>query len=286
MFETYPYKRLHGLTAAHFLDASNRNPTMLLTLPFDQNRVPRYITDNILHRVHERWNWFLKASEVNRALGTLGYLPAEVRSLMWQSLLQCRHTLSSDGLWEYGRELGSPFQPSAYYFGFGRQGLFLDSVESLRMVSKQVKAEYEYVFLSLRSFRFNYHQNLLAFCNRMQDHYLHQLSSVELAITQFSMGPWLDAVSLLPAGLQHVHFRLHPAPPDWYDSEPGHEILQFLGVLVEHVALNIPNARISISSTSDEPLQPASQAYADSILARPSHIHDVAQSRALRRYNM
>ena len=287
MFETCTYKRLHGLTAAHFLDASLRNPTMLITLPFDQNRVPRYITDNILHRVHERWEWFSKAAELNHALGTLSYLPGEVRLLIWRSLLQCQDTLSSDGVWEYSQALGSPFQPSAYYFGFGRRGLFLDSVESLRMVSKQIKAEYDYVFLSLRSFRFNYHQNLFAFCDRMHANYLNQLSSVELAIcTQAFMNPRLDSISLLPPGLQHVHFRIRPAPRGWYDSERGHEILEILGVLVEQVALTVPNARISISSTLDEPLQPACRAYADSILAKPSHVNNVARLEASRAYKM
>ena len=144
MYQTHPYKRLHGLSTTHLLSTSLHNPTYLATLPFEYDRVPRSRTDNILFRVLERWNWFIEAGELNCALGTLVYLPAEVRSLIWQSLLYCPDTLSWDGLWEYGAQ-GSPYQLSAYYFGFGRRGDFFGNVENLRLVSTQIKAEFDHV---------------------------------------------------------------------------------------------------------------------------------------------
>ena len=144
MYQTQPYKRLHGLSTAHLLSTSLYHPTYLITLPFDYDQLPRYRSDNILFRVHERWDWYRKARELNGALGTLAYLPAEIRLLIWQNLLYCRDTLSSDGLWEYGAR-GSPYQLSAYYFGFGRRGDFFGNAENLRLVSTQIKAEFDHV---------------------------------------------------------------------------------------------------------------------------------------------
>lgn len=144
MHQQHPYKRLQGLSTAHLLSTSLHDPTYLVTLPFDDDRVPRYISDNIVFRVLERWDWYTKARELDCALGTLAYLPAEVRLLIWQSLLYCRDTWSWDGLWEYGAQ-GSPYQLSAYYFGLGRRGDFFGNVENLRLVSTQIKAEFDHV---------------------------------------------------------------------------------------------------------------------------------------------
>ena len=269
MFESNPYKRVRCSSLAQYPDASLRDPTFMMTLPFDQNRVARYMTDNVLARVRQRWEWYSKAKRLNAALGTLGYLPAEVRLFVWRSLLHCNDTRSLDGLWEYDRGLGSPFQLSSFYFGFGRRGLFLDSVENVRLVSSQIKAEYDHVFLYMRTFRFNYTENLFTFLHRLNDAYQEQLSSVEFAVcTRLSMEPWLDSIAYLPIGLKQVHFRLQLTPLHWYHNQQGLESLERLGGVVEQAARKAPGAQISISSVTDQPLEPICQAAVDNILTR------------------
>ena len=95
-----------------------RSDIFLSTLPFDQNIIPRYITEGILHRTRRRWTWFVEAARSNPSLGTLQYLPAEVRREIWKWLFYCRETMSADGLWEYDCKLGSMWNTSAcrYYF--------------------------------------------------------------------------------------------------------------------------------------------------------------------------
>ena len=269
MSDCYLHQHVKGPNHSRVLDAASRDPIFLMTLPFDQNRIPRYLTDNVLLRVRKRWAWFSEARDLNATLGTLSYLPTEIRTLIWQDLLFCKDTRSLDGIWEYGRTLGPPFQLSSSYFGFGRRGLFLESAENVRLVSSQVKAEYDHVFLYMRTFRFNYTDNLFFFMDRMECIQLEKLSSLELAIcTQLSMQTWLDSMAYLPAGLKHVHFRLLETPPDWYHGQRGLESLEHLGILVDQAAQKAPKARISISSVSCTPLQETCQAAVDDILAR------------------
>ena len=269
MFESNPYRRVRCFPLAQYPDASLRDPTFMMTLPFDQSRIARYMTDNVLARVRQRWEWYSRAQKFNAALGTLGYLPAEVRVFVWQSLLHCNDTRSLDGLWEYDRSLGSPFRLSAFYFGFGRRGLFLDSVENVRLVSSQIKVEYDHVFLYMRTFRFNYTENLFTFLHRLNDTYREQLSSVEIAVcTRLSMEPWFDSIAYLPIGLKRVHFRLQVTPPHWYHEQRGLESLQHLDKLVEQAARKAPRAQICISSATDHPLEPICQAAVDGILTR------------------
>lgn len=269
MFESKPSKRVRCLSLAQYADASLRDPTFMMTLPFDQNCVARYMTDNVLARVRQRWGWYSQAQKLHAALGTLGYLPVEVRLLVWRSSLHCNDNRSLDGLWEYDRGLGSPFRLSSFYFGFGRRGLFLGSVENARLVSSQIKAEYDHVFLYMRTFRFNYTENLFAFLHRLNDSHQEQLSSVELAVcTGLSMEPWLDSIAYLPVGLKHVHFRLQITPPHWYHEKRGLESLEHLGRLVEQAARKAPKAQISMSSVPDHPLEPICQAAVDGILTR------------------
>ncbi|KAG7004879.1 hypothetical protein G7Y79_00023g054630 [Physcia stellaris] len=261
--------KIKSLTYSRFLNTASCDPLFLMTLPFDQNRIPPNLTDNVLLRVRRRWEWFSEAKARNAALGTLLYLPGEIRTLIWQNLLLCKDTQSLDGIWEYGRTLGPPFQLSSFYFGFDRRGLFLESAENVRLVSSQVKAEYDHVFLHMRTFRFNYADNLFSFMDRIEDIHLEQLSSIELAIcTQFSMQTWLDSIAYLPAGLKHVHFRLLETRPDWYQSRRGLKSLEHLGTIVDQAAQKAPKASISISSVSCKPLQEICQAAVDGILAR------------------
>ena len=194
-----------------------RSEIFVLTLPFDQDLIPRYITEGILHRTRRRWSWFAEAQRLNPSLGTLQYLPAEVRREIWKWVFHCRGTMSADGLWEYDRKLGSMWNTSACkypflivvgtsrqmqygtlrssfdkiiiltgrtdYFGFGRIGLpGQNDSHNLRQVSSLVKAEVDDVFLSQRSFRFNDTSNLDAFLRQLTSDSASLIASMEIGI--------------------------------------------------------------------------------------------------------
>lgn len=170
-------------------DADYRHPTFVMTLPFDQNLVKKYITDGVLNRTKRRWAWFGEAQRRNPALGTLQYLPAEIRRMIWKDVFYCRDTLSSDGLWEYDCTCGPIFSTSAYFFGFGRRGLG-NGVEGLRQVSTAVKADFDDAFFFLRTFRFNQAANLNGFICQLTPELSDRISSFEIGIcTLCKYGP-------------------------------------------------------------------------------------------------
>lgn len=164
-------------------DLGYRNPTFVMTLPFDQNPVQRYITDEVLSRTQRRWEWFTEARRLDSGLGTLTYLPAEIRRLIWKLLFECRDTLSCDGLWEYDHTCGPIFDLKAYYFGFGRRGLFdSDGLRGLRLVSLAVKGESDEAFLACRTFRFNHAENLVGFIDQLTPASAERLRSIDVGI--------------------------------------------------------------------------------------------------------
>ena len=191
-------------------DMSYRDSTFVLTLPFDQDLVQRYITDAVLHRTKRRWEWFAEAQTLNPALGTLRYLPAEVRRMIWKEMFWCRETLSSDGLWEYDCTLGTIFDTSAYYFGFGRRGLpSYNRLKELRLVSTAVQAESDDVFLTFRTFRFNHAQNLSAFLKQLTPVISARIFSVDVGICPVCKYPFSISLGWSQSSLPNLSQLLH-----------------------------------------------------------------------------
>ena len=174
------------LSLSHVQDTlDQRDPIFVLTLPFDQDFVKRYITERILHRTRRRWEWFVEAQRLDPGLGTLRYLPVEVRAIIWRLMLDCGETLSTDGLWEYDHTCGPIYDLSAYYFGFGRRRLVHDGFKNLRLVSSTLKAEYDESFLKHRSFRFNCAENLSGFLSQLKPASSH--ISIDIGICTLCM---------------------------------------------------------------------------------------------------
>ena len=183
MFPSSPARQAKRLSFSQLQDSPRRDPAFVMTLPFDQNLVKRSLTDRILDRTKKRWAWFDEAQKLNPSLGTLRYLPAEVRRMIWKELFQCRDTLSCDGLWEYDCTCGPIFDLSAYYFGFGRRGLAgYNGLRGLRLVSSAIQAESDEAFLTFRTFRFNQAQNLDSFLNQLTPASSDRIFSIEIGI--------------------------------------------------------------------------------------------------------
>ena len=240
---------------------SLRDPTFLSTLPFDQNNVRRDITERALSRTQRGWAWYDQAQKLNPLLGTLFRLPPEIRCRIWDCLLQCRSTLSNDGLWEYVHHYGPVFNLGAYCFGFGRR-LFIDNpARSLRLVSSSVRNEFDDVFLSTRIFRFNRPEDLAHFCNRLTGAQTCRLHSIAIGIyPMFYMTPWIDAVRKLPSELKEIQILIYPVfSSNWYEESDGQEALKSLSEIVKIATLKCPNARFSFHSTNQQPLPPQCQ---------------------------
>ncbi len=267
-------QRVEGMRLEKHDDLALRDSSFVATLPFDQNSIKRYITDAILQRTKKRWAWFARAREINPSLGTLCYLPPEIRELVWEAVLYCRHTLSADGLWEYECGLGPVFDLSAYYFGFGRR-IFVDSkIENLRLVSSSVRAEYNEAFLK-RPFRFNQSMNLLLFLDRMPEQHLSLLKSVDIGIcTVYNMKSWMAPIKRLPKGLRQIHFRIYPTIPGWYEGHIGKQSLQMLESLVRDASQHLPDASVIMSSTNANLLSQQCQVLFNDVLSLASYTSD------------
>ena len=259
-------QRAGGMRLEQNSDLALQDSSFVATLPFDQNRRSRYITNAILRRTKNRWFWFAQAQQKHPSLGTLCYLPLEVRKMIWQTVLYCRRTLSCDGLWEYECGLGPVFDLSAYYFGFGRR-IFVDSsIENLRLVSSPVKAEYDEAFLK-RPFRFNESMNLICFLNRMPEQHLSRLNSVDIGLCIIhGLDRWVAPIARLPKGLKQIHFRIYPTIPGWYEGHIGKQSLQMLESLVRGASQHVPDAKVIMSSTNEDELPPQCQVLFDDIL--------------------
>ena len=261
---------------------SIRDPAIVSTLPFDPYYVQRYRTEEVLQRTVERWVWLDKALKIDPTLGTLSYLPPEIRRRIWEIVLQCDDTLSADGLWEYEHLHGAPTNLSAYYFGFGKRRFHQGSTKGLRLVSSSVRAEFEDVFLSLRTFRFNRPESLDAFVNQLTDYQLSRLRSIAIGLsvclTTFT-GVWLGSMARLPSSLQHLHFRVFPAYNGWFENAgiiPGmvygrdvdQKEFDLLGALVKQAVQSAPKARVTICGAAKEhQLSTRCQIAANSIIA-------------------
>lgn len=182
MSESCESSHVHG-SSLSIQERTYRHSKLIMTLPFDQNLVKQYITDAVLSRTQRRWEWFAEGQTLCSGLGTLVYLPAEVRRLIWKLLFECRATLSSDGLWEYDYTCGPIFDLSAYYFGFGRRGLAgYNGFQGLRLVSSIVSGESDEAFLTFRTFRFNQAANLAGFIDQLTPVFAERLKSFEIGI--------------------------------------------------------------------------------------------------------
>ena len=278
-------KQIDGFNPSLSAQIFFREPAVVSTLPFDPLYVRRDRTEEALQRTAKRWEWFDEAQKIDPTLGTLIHLPLEIRRHIWDMVLQCHDTLSVDGLWEYDHLNGAPFNLSAYYFGFGRRRFQKDSVTGLRLVSSSVRTEFDDIFLSQRTFRFNKPESLDTFVNRLTSYQLSRLHSFEIGLTvclTTSMEVWSNSMELLPSDLRDIHFRIYPARNGWFGAQRitsgisgvnyGREVHQeefdLLHVLVKRAVQKASKARVTITSAAkDHMLSERCQIAVDAIIA-------------------
>lgn len=235
-----------------------RDPRFIVTLPFDENQYPRYVTDRVLHCTRRSWQWFVNAQISYPVLGTLGYLPFEVRSMIWQFLLHCRATLSSDGIWEYEPKLGPVFDLGAYYFGFGQRSLLGNKAQNLRLVSSALKQEYEDIFLTGRTFRFNYGQNLGTFTDDLSRlGRKNPVRRIELGYGTFSVLHMLDFVQPMANlwhGLREIDIIVYGTSMAIFEKRGNEKAWGSLRNAIEGASKSASRAKITVRIPDEDSL--------------------------------
>lgn len=141
-------------------------------------------------------------------LGTLGYLPPEIRDKIWQ------HTLSKDSLGE--RVDLAYFHPpvscdsifSTLFFFPHRDKRSL-GIRNLRLASTTMRNELDHVFLSTRTFHFPWPRAMTEFWNAMSiDKRSIRSISVDISPTQ-NNGRWLETFAFLPRGIRSLTFEVN-----------------------------------------------------------------------------
>ena len=198
--------------------------------------------------------------------------------MIFLKTLASRPTFSADGAWEYDHRLGSPFNVSAYYFGENGRAMIDHSISGLRQVSSPIKAEYEDVLLSKRTFRFNDPESLEAFIERLNDAQKNRVFSVAIGVCiLYQMDGWLKTLSQLPTSLNNLQFQIYTAFNDYFQPDS----LSILKEMVKVAACCAPNAAKSIYGTGQEPLNPECMDFANEIhqlLPKGTVIHEAEKA--------
>ena len=225
-----------------------------ITCPFDIQSLPCFslLKAKTLRQTRARWCWFDKASnddkDAGTRLGTLRYLPYEIRQQIFQILLeyyfdevdeQLEQQLSifNRGRFPFvghinRRMLQIEFEtrhcfckrdriPNVFdlrsYFGFlqGTKRLPM----SLRLASPSIQAEFECVFLSCSTFQFTCPFTLQKFLDQLSPFQQRQLKCLSLSMFPWHVcdsdsltrrDQWMTACQRLPPGLKSV--EMEPPP--------------------------------------------------------------------------
>ena len=195
--------------------------------------------------------WFEHAQELDPKLGRLSHLPIEVRQMIFTHALSYHSNFSADGVWDYGHRLGSPLNISAYYFDGSHRAAVDPRAGGLRQTSSSMKSEFDDVLLSKRTFRFNDPESLMTFIARLDQSQLDRVFSIAIGVCLlYQMEDWLKPVAQLPPNLTQVQFNVYTAFNDYIQPAA----LGTLKDVIYETARRVPNAKISVCGSGQEPL--------------------------------
>lgn len=225
--------------------------SVVLSEPLNGPRVGQSLTEEAISRTQSQWQWFSNAREEFPALGTLAYLPYEIRQLILGKALASPHITNADGGWEFDHRLGSPLNVSAYFFGENGRSMIGQGASGLRQVSSAMKAEFEDVLLCQRTFRFNDPDSLEAFIERLTDSQKNRVLSIAIGVCILhQMDGWLNALTKLPSKLRCLEFHIYTMVNDYFQPDS----LSTLRKMMTIAACHAPDAARSICGAGQEPL--------------------------------
>lgn len=216
------------------------------TLPFKQKDVSSKLVERAINQTQKRWAWFMESRELDTErgteLGTLGYLPWEIRRGILKEVFDgyfrihencglaprtlyylCPNRLTEPApdifnLYDSYRELVSQGHRKCYISSISRE------LSSLRLSSATLRFEYDDLFLSSTIFKFESPTSLNEFLNQLTDNHQTKLRRIIIniwvpcdcrphSLRRDWRDGWKTACFQLPASLRQVSFELDYSRP-------------------------------------------------------------------------
>lgn len=242
-----------------FQDVST-TPDYAITVPFDIKSLSYFslLKAKTLRQTKARWCWFDKASkddlDAGTRLGTLRFLPYEIRQQIFQIVLDDYF----DEIFEKYRANFRYNEETVSYDLYANRSLLRFTCDTLhcscmrdehpnifnlrsyynvydpnprlpmglRLASPSIQREFDYVFLSRRTFRFACPTTLHRFLDRLSPLQRRQLKCLCLCMFRFwscnsevltRLELWMAACERLPPGLKSIDIQLpdHNVPVFW-----------------------------------------------------------------------
>ncbi|CAF9904420.1 hypothetical protein IMSHALPRED_000046 [Imshaugia aleurites] len=214
------------------------NSDVALTLPFNKGDVSQELRAEILERTKEHWGWFAKAEEQDQELGTqlgtLGFLPWEIRQKIIVQVFDRNFLEMIDFEDECGRRMLETHEIPAKPWCRGRDDNshrwdYPDvwSLVHLQRASVSMSIEVQYIYFTLTKFMFDSPNALVSFLGRLttyQQSLLRWISLLLLGYDQTYEGneTWMDVCEQLPAGLTSIEFYSRDLTFwEWADLDNG-----------------------------------------------------------------
>ena len=188
------------------------NLLLAKTLPFDVYEVPNELQVS-LERTKQRWAWFTKAKdhdeERGTQLGTLGYLPWEIRQKIFGNIFDgCFDVQIDRHQWgDYGfksRESRWRIWCNRKTFPYLWRGL------AIRNVSTSMRLEVEHAFITMAHFEFEH--DLTLFLDHLTTYERSLLRSIKIPLIGGPCVEWESETRMadcarLPSGLTSIIFE-------------------------------------------------------------------------------
>ena len=206
-----------------------------LVLPFNKEDASQELRETILERTKERWAWFVKAEnqdkELGTRLGTLGFLPWEIRQKIIVQVFDCNFSEVIDFEDERGRKMLEtheiPFEPwcGDRYDVTARRWKYSDfwSLVHLQRASVSMSIEVQYTYFTLTKFIFDSPNALLSFLGRLTTYQQSLLRCISISLSGYGWKKQIyeaneirmDVCEQLPAGLTSIELHLDSVATLW-----------------------------------------------------------------------
>lgn len=242
------------LLALHNLWVTPGTPDLAITVPFDLKDLSCFnlLKSRVLRRTGLRWCWFDKAGkddrEANTRLGTLRFLPYEIRQQIFKHVLEDYFDEYNQQKWQDGNKDVQFLQPGTWnltkwqlnYEGMycccrrGEEHKAWDVVTwasyshmpqymkraplNLRFASESLKQEFVRIFLTSNIFEFTCPASLERFMDVLSPLQRRKLKCIKLRLFGYWMcirrdevqlfRHWMAVCQRLPPGIISVHFIL------------------------------------------------------------------------------
>lgn len=248
MAQPQPPNRQVTLDLSQLQKYPTKSHVIAMTLPFKAEDVYPSFRKDVIKRTKKRWAWFSDARKkddrLGTSLGTLGYLPWEVRRFIFEIVLrgyfeECKHPLEWSEryrcLWylnrynyiheaidkwdwqvDYERRVNTPGVPDVFELDSYQPSNPNAPTMNVRLASQSLRTEFEHHFLRDSNFSFDCPRALEEFLGQLTCHQKAQLRHFYFELwnccgcctAQESDGGWISMASQLPPFLKSLRIEI------------------------------------------------------------------------------